>query len=524
LKGNIITRIIIIAVITVFAGIFLVPSVTWWGLSREKKALWESSLVMAPVAPTNAVSTNLARPPAARTNAAAASNAVAGASTNDVNAMIEQQREIDKLRVLKAKVVKLGLDLQGGMQIVLQADLSQFKGQKDREDAINRALEIVRNRIDQFGVSEPGINRQGDDRVVVQLPGVRDPKRAQELLRAEGSLEFKLVNDEMSKPENFADYKKGILKPGVALAEDEEILFLWSKNPDTGKMEQGTPVVLKKNPPVTGKALKTAQVGFSQFQEPEVEFEMKADGAKLFYEFTSVNVGKRLAIVLDNKVRSAPTIRDKLSDRGVITGSFSIDEAKDLALILRAGALPVKMEIVEQRVVGPSLGKDSIDAGVKAGWIAVILIFGFMTLYYRLSGLVAVFATVLNMFITIGILTGLGFTLTLPGIAGLILTVGMAVDANVIIFERIREELRAGKTPVAAIEAGYDRAFVTVLDSNLTTMIIAAILFQFGTGSIKGFAATLFIGIGANLFTGVYVTRTAFMYIAQKFGIRRLSI
>ena len=545
MKGNTLTRFIIIALITLFAGFFLIPSVQWGGLPKEKKLMYEKSLQAAAdaaltnaarTAGTNAYATNALKPRtvktnkkppltgAARSNFIAQSNALAAKTINDVNARLETERELQKLAKMKAKVIKLGLDLQGGMHVVLQADLTPFKTQKDKEDAISRVLEIVRNRIDQFGVSEPSVNRQGNDRVVVQLPGVKDPKQALAIIQTGGKLEFKLVDDAMSKQDNFADYKAGILKAGVELPDDEEILHLYSKNPDTGKMDPGDPVVVKRNPPITGAALKTAQVGFSQFQEAEVEFELKPDGAKQFLEFTSGNIGKRLAIVLDGKVRSAPVIRDKLSDRGVITGNFTVDEAKDLALILRAGALPVDLEIVEQRVVGPSLGKDAIDAGVKAGWIALVLVFGFMLLYYRMSGLVADLATVLNMFITIGVLTGLGFTLTLPGIAGLILTVGMAVDANVIIFERIREELRAGKTPIAAVEAGYDRAFITVLDANLTTMIIAAILFQFGTGSIKGFAATLFVGIAANLFTGVYVTRTVYMYISQKFGIRRLSI
>lgn len=519
MKGNLVVRFFVVAAVTLFALWFMVPTFRWWALPSDQLAMWEKSLE-APAAVISQTNVSM------RSNAMSATTTATDLASREsrVASQIEEERALDKLRKLKAKVMKLGLDLQGGMHIVLQADLTDMKTEKEKQDAIQRALEIIRNRIDRFGVSEPSINRQGEDRIVVQLPGIRDPKRAQELLVVEGTLNLTLVDDALSKPENFEDYKKGILKASVVLPEDEEVLFVWQKNPDTAKMEATTPLVVKRTGALTGAYLKAAEVTFSQFGEPQVDFELKPEGARIFLEFTAGHIGKRLAIELDRKIRSAPVIRDKLSDRGVISGSFTLDEARDLALILRAGALPVKMEVVEQRVVGPSLGQDSINAGIKAGWIAIIMIFGFMMLYYKGAGVIATFATILNMFLTLGFLTGLGFTLTLPGIAGLILTIGMAVDANVIIFERIREELRAGQTPGTAVEAGYDRANITVLDANLTTMIIAAILFQFGTGSIKGFAATLFIGIGANLFTGVYCTRLFYMFLSQKFGIRRLSI
>ncbi len=498
MKGNITSRIILIISIVVFAAWFLVPTARWYMLSPEKQELADKDLLSLTVTPD-------------------------GTAVSNVALFQAEKREADRLKKMKSKILKLGLDLQGGMHIVLQADVEDLN-EKEREDTLRRALEIIRNRIDRFGVSEPSISRQGQDRIVVQLPGVKDPKRAEELLSARGTLSFKLVDEELSKQENFQDYENGILKPEVTLPEDREILFVVQKNPDTQQLKRAYPIVLFKNAPVTGASLKSAEIGRGQFGDPQVDFSLKPEAANIFAEFTAANINKQLAIVLDDNVRSHPVIRDKLIDRGTISGSYTMEEALDLALILRAGALPVKLEIVEQRMVGPSLGKDSIETGVKAAWIGIILVFGFMLFYYKLAGFIAVLATIFNLFITIGLLTGLGLSLTLPGIAGLILTVGMAVDANVIINERIKEELRWGKTPVAAIQAGYDRAFITVLDSNLTTMIVAAVLFQFGTGPIKGFAVTLFIGIAMNLFTGVYMTRTLYMMFTQNREIRRLSI
>jgi len=497
-KGNISFRIIIISLILLFAAWFLIPTYQWYNKTEEEKAMVNNELINPTISGTNTTESN-------------------------IQEFRRKKTLIERLKKIQHKAINLGLDLQGGMHIVLQADTKKFST-KEKQDVMNRALEILRNRIDQFGVSEPSITRQGENRIVVQLPGVKDTKRAGDLIQANGVLNFKIVDDELSKYKNFADFQNGILKPEITLPDDEEILFLWKKDKDTGKLVKSTPLVVKKNPVLTGAGLKTAEVGFSQLQEAEVNFELKPEGSKIFAEVTGANIGKRLAIELDGKIRSAPVIRDKLYSRGSISGNFTLNEARDLALILRAGALPVNLEIVEERVVGPTLGADSIDEGVKAAWIGAALVVFFMLLFYKLSGFIADLGVIINLFLTLGILAGLHFTLTLPGIAGLILTIGMAVDANVIIFERIKEELAAGKTPVAAIAAGYDRAYTTIIDSNVTTLITSAVLFQFGTGPIKGFAVTMFIGISANLFTAIYITRTIYMILSKKSGLRRLSI
>ncbi len=436
----------------------------------------------------------------------------------------EKRKEIDKLKKLKNKAITLGLDLQGGMHIVLEADLSEFKDPKDKKDAINRALEVLRNRIDQFGVSEPIITRQGNNRIVVELPGVKDPRRAERLLNVRGKLEFRLVDDELSSPENFTNYKEGILKSSVELPEDEEILFVWAKNPKTGKLEKKYPLVVKKIPELTGAHLKTAGVGFGELGSPVVLFELKPEGADIFYEVTSKNIGKRLAIVLDDKIRSAPVIRAALRGSGQIEGKFTVNEAKDLALILRAGAIPVKLKIVERRIIGPSLGEDSIQAGVKAAIIGMALVIIFMLVYYRLAGVVSVIALLLNLYFLVATLIWLGFTLTLPGLAGIVLTIGMAVDANVLIFERIKEELRTGKSLVASIDAGFEKAFKAIFDANITTLITSFILAQFGTGPIKGFAVTLIIGLLANLYTAVYLSHAIFNYTVSKLRLKIIKV
>ncbi len=437
---------------------------------------------------------------------------------------IEKQREIDNLKTLKNKTLNLGLDLQGGMHIVLEAEVTNLKNKKSINDAVRQSLEIIRNRVDQFGVSEPSIARQGENRIVVELPGVKDPARAEKLLNIKGKLEFKLVDSELSKPENFTNYKEGILRSDVKLPEDEEILFLWNKNKDTGKIERKYPLVVKKVPTLTGALLKTAGVSMDQFNEAGVDFQLKSKGAEIFYKATSENVGKRLSIVLDNKIRSAPRIKEPLRDRGQITGNFTLQEAKDLALILRAGATPVKLKIIEKRIVGPSLGEDSIRSGLNAAVYGFILVVIFMLFYYKGSGIIADITLFLNLFFLVSILILLKFTLTLPGMAGIVLTIGMAVDANVLIFERIKEELRAGKSLRASVDAGFEKAFRTILDANVTTLITAFILSQFGTGPIKGFAVTLFIGITANLFTAVYVSHNIFNFLLHKYNIKKISI
>ena len=381
--------------------------------------------------------------------------------------------------------------------------------------AVDQALETIRNRIDQFGVSEPDIRPQEDNRILVQLPGIKDPKRAVDLIGKTALLEFKLVDEEHSVEEAL----KGNVPPG------DEILYEITIDPKTGR-ETKIPFLLKKRTLITGEYITDARVQFdSQYSEPYVSLSFDARGARLFEQITGQNIKKRLAIVLDKKVNSAPVIQDKISGgRAQITGRFTTDEARDLAIILRAGALPAPVKIIEERTVGPSLGKDSIEKGFKSMIIGGLVVIIFMVIYYGISGIIADFALLLNVILIMAGLAFFGATLTLPGIAGIILTIGMSVDANVLIFERVREELRLGKTPRASIEGGYGKALVTILDAQVTTLIAALVLFQFGTGPVRGFAVTVSIGIVASLFTAIFVTRIVFDYLYVQRRMKRLSI
>ena len=406
---------------------------------------------------------------------------------------------------LKEKI-NLGLDLQGGMHLVLRVDTSKIPLEA-REDAPDRALEIIRNRIDQFGVMEPLIQRQGKDSIVVQLPGITDRERAIELIGRTAQLEFKLVeyDEELNKRAAQGDVPQGY---------------------DLKKLDKET-FLLHTDAALIGDTLVGAEVKFDQsrFNEPYIALEFNSKGAAVFSEVTGQNVGKRLAIVLDGKVHSAPRINERIpSGRASITGRFTIDEATDLAIVLRAGALPAPIYIEEERTVGPLLGKDSIESGIRASLIGVILVLGFMLVYYLFSGIVASIAMLLNFVIVLGVLGWFHTTLTLPGIAGIILVIGMAVDANVLIYERIREELLTGKHIRSAVAAGYNKAFTTILDSNITTLIAAALLFKFGTGPIRGFGVTLSIGILTSMFTAIFVTRIIFDVVTANKSFTKLPM
>ncbi|MFH1479001.1 MAG: protein translocase subunit SecD [Candidatus Omnitrophota bacterium] len=406
---------------------------------------------------------------------------------------------------LKEKI-NLGLDLQGGMHLVLKVDTSKIP-EEAREDAPNRALEVIRNRIDQFGVREPLIQRQGTNSIVVQLPGVTDRDRAIELIGKTAQLEFKLVenNPELNKRAREGDVPAGY---EVKIVEKDTLL-------------------LHKESALTGDTLTKAEVQFDQsgFNQPYISIEFNSKGASIFSELTGKSVGERLAIVLDGTVYSAPRINEKIpSGRAQITGRFTVEEAGDLAIVLRAGALPAPIYIEEERTVGSLLGKDSIESGIRASMIGVLLVIGFMLLYYLFAGIVASIAMLLNFIIVLGVLGWFHTTLTLPGIAGLILVIGMAVDANVLIYERIREELSTGKHIRSAIGAGYNKAFTTILDSNITTLIAAALLFKFGTGPIRGFGVTLSIGILASMFTAIFVTRIIFDLVTTNKNFTRLPM
>lgn len=525
---------------------------------------------------------------------------------------------------LRGRAIQLGLDLQGGMHLVLELDESERSFTEDeRGDAIDRALEIIRNRVDQFGVAEPLIQKVGDQRIIVELPGIQDEERAKELVHRTAFLEFQMVVDgrELSDRLRAVDAAmagrpvagaaadttggptpgaeagatdttaaagqdtSGATPLGEFLGQEErptegaptpaegaplssllqteaigadafnllvdetqvarvrELLgdpaaeqaiggsyeWLWSGTPQTfadGRSYRRLYLV-EREAELTGEVIATAAAGFDpqQMNQPIVTLRMTDEGGSTFADVTGRHVGDRMAIVLDEIVRMAPNIRQRITGGNAqIEGFDSVEEARDIAIVLRAGALPAPLEILEERTVGPSLGADSIEAGRRAGLLGILATAVFMILYYRVSGFVADFALALNLVLIMAALAGFGATLTLPGIAGLILTVGMAVDANVLVFERIREELAIGKSVRAAIDAGYERAFVTILDAQLTTLIAAAVLFQFGTGPIKGFAVVLTIGILTSIFTAVFVTRTIFETWTRRRAAPALSI
>ena len=601
--------------------------------------------------------------------------------------------QTEKREALQDRVLKLGLDLQGGIHVVMEVDIPKlvenlasnksllyeaFAASKLRakdegidyldallleanerniklarhfieygienseiisalkdesEDAVNRALEVIRNRIDQFGVSEPTIQKQGRNRIIVELAGVQDPERARNLIRQTALLEFSLLKDpdvvqsaltridnvlksmrtgisldsllaiteakvesadtaaappaesqdkaisveeifgrtttdsrtkssdssvlvdeqifedrpfsallrnvqgDIGVPrENVKAVKRILAMEEVKAALPADMKIVWSnKARDFGG--RGLPsetfftlFAINREPGLTGEVVTSASANFgggasSIAGQPVVYLNMNDQGARDWARLTGANINKRIAIILDDKVHSAPVIRDKISGGNtVIEGMASINEAKDLSIILRAGALPAPMEIIEERTIGPSLGRDSIEKGTKAIIIGFILVVIFMAIYYRMSGLIADFAIVLNLSFVLAIMATLRATLTLPGIAGLILTVGMTVDANVLIFERIKEELSKGKTVRSAIDAGYSRALKTIIDANVTTIIAALVLFQFGTGPIKGFAITLFWGILTSMLTAIFITRTVFTYFTDRFAVTKLSI
>ena len=400
-----------------------------------------------------------------------------------------------------------------------------------KDNAANQALETIRNRIDQFGVSEPTIQRQGDNEIVVQLPGVKDPKRAIDLIGKTAQLEFKLLDEESplaaQLPQSVApSEEEGLLSQfAEKLAEGDEILFEKKVNRETGVVRK-EPILLKKQAVMTGDLLSEAKVSLdSRFSEPYVSITFNEEGARRFEEVTGANVKKRMAIILDNTVYSAPVIQEKIAGGSAqITGNFNMDDAKDLAIVLKAGALPAPLKMLQNVTVGPSLGEDSINAGKLAGIVGTLATIIFMLIYYKGSGLIADFALILNIVLLFGAMASLNATLTLPGIAGIILAIGMAVDSNVLMFERIRDEIRAGKPPRSAIDSGYDKAFATILDSHVTTLITAAVLFQFGTGPIKGFAVTLSLGVAINLFTALIGTKSIFDLITSRYKIERLSI
>ena len=483
----------------------------------------------------------------------------------------------EQLADLKKRSLNLGLDLQGGIHLVLEVKTEGME-QQEAQDAVAQAQEVIRNRVDQFGVAEPTIQRQGDNRIIIELPGVQDVQRAKDLVGQTALLEFQLLEpsedrtrliqriDQVLAPEEEEEEEEDLLlsftpesaplssmlnlagedltvsgrdlqrvKNLLNTPEAQELIpadveFIFSSKPAGAEGNEFYFLYLVgKKPEMTGHMIQDAFVSIGQVVEymgqPIVNFSTTDEGVRLFSRITGSHIGERMAIVLDESVYSAPVIQSKISEgRGIITGSGTQEEAKDLAIVLRAGALPAEVEIIEDRTVGPSLGRDSIEQGKTAAIYSMVLIAIFMILYYRATGLIADFALLLNMLFIMAVLAGFHATLTLPGIAGIILTIGMAVDANVLIFERIREELRSGKTIRAAIDSGYGHALSAIIDANVTTFLVGIVLYQFGTGPVRGFALTLCIGIISSLFTAFFVTRTIFDLITRKSEQSTLSI
>ena len=394
-------------------------------------------------------------------------------------------------------------------------DLSAAELQHMRTSAVDQALEKIRNRIDAFGVSEPSISKQGTQRIVVQLPGLQDTQRAIDLIGKTAKLELKLVHSQPTAP-------------GMTPPPGTQFLPLKKKDPRTRQLVEAGGYFVDRRAQVTGDMLADARAVPDQSSgQYYVLMRLDNRGKRIFERLTRENVGKSLAIVLDDAIFSAPVIQEPIpGGEARITGNFTPEEARDLAIVLREGALPAPVTIIENRAVGPTLGSDSIAQGVRAAVLGGALVVLFLLVYYRFSGLIANIALLLDLVIVLGVLAlpGLGATLTMPGIAGIILTMGMAVDANVLIFERIREELRLGKSVPAAVDAGFDRAFSAILDSNVTNVIAAVVLFQFGTGPVKGFAVTLIIGIAVSMFTAIFVSKTFFETILSMRRVTKLSI
>jgi len=498
------------------------------------------------------------------------------------------------------KKLKLGLDLQGGMQILLEVDYSELElSVEAKKDAVKTALEIIRNRIDQFGVAEPSIQPIGENRIMIQLPGLKNFDRAKELIGKTALLEFKLVAEEdqiQEVYESLDNYLKNnydkypyleelklvdvepvvdVLGEEDSLSTDEETenahLFtslvsfedvpgripykhinayksLLKDDDFRREIPAGLQLALekinKKDPysarivyvlhekaELSGDKLDKASTKIGQGYDPKtsgkpyVSLEFNKSGARIFKTVTGQNIQRRLAIVLDDVVYVAPVIQDKIPNgQAQITGTFTLEEVQDLVIVLESGNLPAPVKIIEERTVGPSLGNDSIRAGLRAALLGLAIVVVFMVIYYGLSGLVAVVALIMNMGIILAVLTSLQGTLTMPGIAGLILTIGMSVDANVIIFERIREELKSGKTVRSSVDAGFSRALVTILDANITTLITALVLYQFGTGPIKGFAVTLSIGIVGSMFSAIVLAKAIFDNMITNVNREKLSI
>ncbi len=464
--------------------------------------------------------------------------------------VLAKATDAEKAKDIISKYFGNTIRLTGDDGATLTYGLSRDLLKEVEDTALSKSIEVIRNRIDEFGVTEPEIVSQGTDRIVVQLPGVKDINRAKDLIGKTAKLEFKFVNDELAgqlgewmervkkagiefkKGDRFSDYVKKINETLASdLPKGFEIAFSKETNKNTNEITNMEPYLVESATALTGEELAEAFVRMDQEQNrPYVALEFKANGAKIFEEITGANIGKRLAIVLDGNVYSAPVVQGRISGGSAqITlgaGDYNtvMMEARDLALVLRAGALPVELVFEEQRVVGPSLGADAIDKAQMAALIGSFLVLAFMCFYYKLSGVIATVTILLNVIFTLSFLIAIGATLSLPGIAGIALTVGMAVDGNILIYERIREELRAGISPQEAVRIGFDKAFWAIADANITTALAGLCLLNFGTGPVRGFAVTLLIGIATTVYTAYFVSHILFEYYVAKGAKKSLSI
>ncbi len=428
---------------------------------------------------------------------------------------LAEREKLDTLGERPKRMLNLGLDLRGGSSLLLELDVSKLPGNEPLHEAMARAIEIIRNRIDQYGVAETSITKQGDKWIMVQLPGVSNPQRAEELVGKTAMLEFRIVkNDQSVAQEAFAKLEAtenpfdddGNLAPEIAALVPQGYQIMRSK--------EGGPTLVESTVEVTGADLEDARtVMMGENGYSEVSFRFNTEGAQKFGKLTGANLQKNLAIVLDNTIQSAPTIQSRISREGRITGRFTPEEARSLAIVLKAGALPAPVRVIEKKTIGPTLGEDSIKSGLSASGIALVIILLFMLVYYKAAGFIADIALLLNFVLTVAVMSYFSATLTLPGIAGMILALAMAIDANVLIIERMREEKRAGKPVYEIINLGYDKAWSAIFDSNITTIIVGACLLQFGTGPVKGFAVTLIVGLLVSLFTAVFVTRAIYELI-----------
>ncbi|MDR2072115.1 MAG: protein translocase subunit SecD [Spirochaetaceae bacterium] len=465
-------------------------------------------------------------------------------SRSEVQKVVEShyRDRIFKLKNLQQNAVQLGLDLSGGLSIVLQGDMQaldkRFREQygrgitdEERETLFNQALEVLSRRIDRFGLTEPVIRKQGTDQIYVEIPGLADPERIRNIIMGKGGLAFHIVDEEAT--ETFYRYLQE--HPGTVPNEDgtlpvegivpDDVLILGVYERDSyGLDEWKSYAAVKKQVGLDGTHIRDARAERAgQLSEPVAVFLLDSEGGEIFYTFTSANTKKPMAIVLDNRIRSIAIINEGIHESVQLRG-LDMGEANDIAIILRTAALPVELTVVNQQSIGPSLGADTITRGLYAllGGLAVVMIF--MLLYYRTAGINAIVAQALNIYLMFSILSVLNFTLTLPSIAGFILTIGMAVDANVIIFERMKEELRLGKGRRAAVDAGFEKAFWAIMDSNITTFIAALFLSQLGTGPIKGFAVSLAIGVFSSVFTALFVSRLIFDFSTDVMGSKKLLV